>query len=324
MSSLTNLWMVGVVVVLTIFAANIQTHAPINDNYTIIYEAESQYNYISVQERVDGQRLLLLNEGQGFHSEWHPEQLIYNRTWSYFLIGPYFNAPPYSPTEVDSIALVGLAAGTIPRQHIAVYGDIPIDGIEIDPGIVEVGREYFQMNEEYMPNLNVIVQDGRWALNQSDRDYSVIAVDAYRPPYIPWHLTTVEFFEEARDHLQESGVVIINVGRTQTDRRLVNAMSATLLEVFPSVHALDVPNTLNTILVATMQPTQTNNLQGNLAALNPDEHPILHDMLTQGVEALVPTTPSDLVFTDNHAPVELLVDSIVINFLFEGNLDTLR
>ena len=28
--------------------------------------------------------------------------------------------------------------------------------------------------------------------------YLVIAIDAYRPPYIPWHLTTVEFFSEAR------------------------------------------------------------------------------------------------------------------------------
>ncbi len=322
--SLTNLWMVFAVVVLTTFTVNIQTHAPISDDFAIIHEEESAYNYIQVQEGAGGHRLLLLNEGQGFHSQWHPEQVIYYRTWSYFLIGPYFNTPPYTPADVDSMALIGLAAGTIPRQYITVYGDVPIDGVEIDPGIVEVGAEYFQMNAEYMPSLNVQVQDGRWALNQSDRAYSVIAVDAYRPPYIPWHLTTVEFFQEADTHLQDDGVVIINVGRTQTDRRLVNAMTATLLEVFPSVHTMDVPNTLNTILVATRQPTQPENLSANLAALPPDAHPILPDMLNRGVDALVQTTPSDLVFTDNHAPVELLVDSIVINFLFEGNLDTLR
>ena len=33
------------------------------------------------------------------------------------------------------------------------------------------------------------------------RQYDLIAVDAYRPPYIPFHLTTVEFFALARDRL---------------------------------------------------------------------------------------------------------------------------
>jgi len=52
----------------------------------------------------------------------------------------------------------------------------------------------------------------------------------------PWQLTTKEFFTDVRAHLAEDGVVIINVGRTQTDWRLVEAMTATLLQVLPTVH----------------------------------------------------------------------------------------
>ncbi len=63
------------------------------------------------------------------------------------------------------MAIVGLAAGTSARQATEVFGPIPIDGFEIDPDIIQVGRQYFDMNE---PNLNAIAQDGRWGLERSE------------------------------------------------------------------------------------------------------------------------------------------------------------
>jgi len=291
----------------------------------LLFEDESAYNYIQVQEDGDGMRYLYLNEGQGVHSQWHPDQLMYQGTWDYFLAAPYFNNPPYTPEDVESLAIIGLAGGTIARQYTAVYGNIPIDGIEIDPGIVEAGERFFGMNETELPNLTIYVQDGRYILKQIDRDYSIIAIDAYRPPYIPWHLTTVEFFEEVREHLSDNGVVAINVGRTNTDRRLVDALTTTMLEVFPTIHAIDVPNSFNTILVGTMTPTTSTNLINNLNIFDDtEEFPILHDVLSASIENTVPVVTSDIIFTDNQAPVETLVDSIVLNFLLSGDLDEIR
>jgi hypothetical protein len=217
-----------------------------------------------------------------------------------------------------------LAGGTIARQHIHVYGDIPIDGIEIDEKIVAASAQYFDMNAQMMPSLNVYTQDGRYVLNNIDRRYDVVALDAYRPPYIPWHLTTVEFFREVRASLTETGVVAINVGRTSTDRRLVDALTATMLEVFPSVHALDVRQSFNTILIATQEPTTPANLAANLALLPADANVLLRDALQRAVDSQVPVTPSDITFTDDRAPIETLVDSLVLNFLFSGGLDELQ
>lgn len=291
---------------------------------TLLYEDESAYNYIQVQEDSAGNRYLYLNEGQGIHSQWHPTQYAYQRTWDFFLSAPYFNPPPYTPDEVDSLLLIGLAAGTIARQYLHVYGEIPIDGVEIDPAIISAAETYFEMNAEAMPSLRVYAEDGRYILNQLDRQYAVIGIDAYRPPYIPWHLTTVEFFREVRARLTSDGVVAINVGRTRTDRRLVDAMAATLGEVFPSVHSMDVPLSFNTILVATVLPTNTENLVQNAGLLPAEAHPMLRDTLGLSVASLVPTVPSDLVFTDDRAPVETLVDSLVINFLLEGGAEQIR
>lgn len=290
----------------------------------LLYNDESAYNYIQIQEDAEGYRYLYLNEGQGIHSVWHPAIYQYNGTWDYFLAAPYFNAPPHLPADVESLLVIGLAAGTIPRQYIEVYGNIRMDGIEIDPDIIAVGARFFDMNAESMPGLTVYAGDGRYVLNTLQTDYSVIAIDAYRPPYIPWHLTTVEFFREVRDRLSPSGVVAINVGRTSTDRRLVDAMARTLAAVFPSVYALDVPGSFNTLLYATQQPTSADNLTTNLESLPQDTNPLLRVILTNSVRSLVPTAPSTIIFTDDRAPVETLVDSLVINFLLSGEAEQLR
>lgn len=288
---------------------------PAPDGMTIVYERDSAYNLIQIVEDQDGMRYLLLNEGQGYHSQWHPEQLYYRRTWSYFLVGPYFNAPPYTTNEVQRIAIIGLAGGTIARQYTAVYGAIPMDGIEIDGAIVDAARRYMGMD---MPNLHVVVGDGRYGFRQLDHRYDMVGIDAYRVPYVPWHLTTVEFFEEIRDKLTDTGVVVINVGRTPTDRGLVEAMTATMLQVFPTVHAMDVPSSLNTILVATRQPTTADNLGQNLALMGSDVHPMLPLAMDMAIETLVPAVVSATVFIDDHAPVEQIVDRMVLEYILGG------
>ncbi|MCA0453078.1 MAG: fused MFS/spermidine synthase [Chloroflexi bacterium] len=322
-AALRWLWMPLVIAVLAYLVLSGPLRPPF-PGATLLYEKESQYNYIQVQEDTAGNRYLYLNEGQGIHSQWSPNTYSDNhRTWSFFLTAPYFNPAPTTPVDVKSIAIVGLAGGTIARQYNAVYEGIPIDGIEIDGAILEAGARYFDLNTMMMPGLTTYAQDGRYMLNHLDKKYSLIAVDAYRPPYIPWHLTTVEFFQEVRNRLDDNGVVAINVGRTNADRRLVDAMTATLSQVFPSIHAMDVPASFNTILVATVQPTDSINLVTNLQDLPPDAPELLRDSLTWGVQQLVPTYASDTIFTDDHAPVETLVDSLVVNFLLSNDLDNL-
>lgn len=319
--ALLNLWMPVVVILLASLALS-RSYAPL-PGQTLLYEDESAYNYIQVQEDVDGNRYLYLNEGQGVHSQWHPTNIYYRRTWDFFLAAPYFNAD-FSPDDMDSLLVIGLAAGTIPRQHIAVYGDLPMDGIEIDPAIIEAGERFFQMNATHMPSLTTYAEDGRYILNQLEGLYTVIGVDAYRPPYIPWHLTTVEFFQEVADHLQTDGALVINVGRTSTDRRLVEALTNTLHHVFPAIHAMDVPASFNTILVATQQPTTSDNLFANLANLPDETHPLLRQVLMDSTASLVPTTRNDIVFTDDRAPVETITDSLVLGFLLGGGTESLR
>jgi len=288
----------------------------------MIYETESAYNYIQVVQSGD-YRFLRLNDGQGVHSVYNPKVLDYYGPWEQVLVGPFFNPAPYDPSQVKSMAIIGLAAGTTARQATAVFGPIPIDGFEIDPAIIAVGRKYFDMNE---PNLNAIPEDGRWGLAHSTRLYQVISVDAYRPPYIPWHMTTVEFFSLVRSHLTDDGVMVINVGRGPSDRRLINALGSTISSVFPSIYVIDVPGSFNSIIFATNQPTKVKNLAANLVALSHrgDVPSLLIESIQTAVSNLQPAPQKSTVFIDDLAPIEWITNNMLLNFIFSGEVDTLK
>jgi len=282
-----------------------------------IFETESSYNYIQVLEDNEYRRLRL-NEGQGVHSVYHPTQLNFSGPWEQVLVAPFFNLPTVRPSQVESMAIIGLAAGTTARQAAQVFDNISIDGYEIDPKIVEVGREYFDMNQ---PNLNVFIQDGRWGLANSTHRYQVISVDAYRPPYIPWHLTTVEFFEIVHRKLTDDGVMVINVGRSPNSRRLINALNTTIRAVFPSTHVMDVPGSFNTIIFATVLPTDQSNLLINFDHLSVEgnAHPLLIETMHLTINNLQPDPPEDRIFTDDLAPVEWITNSMILEYLLFGD-----
>jgi predicted membrane-bound spermidine synthase len=300
---------------------------PIKPTPGLVFETESGYNYIQVVDYVNpstGQtwRALQLNEGQGIHSTYnphYPDYPVVDGVWDYFLVAPYFNNPPFTEHEVNSLLIIGSAAGTISKSYSHIYGDIPIDGVELDPQIIAVGRNYFDMNE---PNLTAHAQDGRYFLTHTGQTYDVIAVDAYRPPYIPFHLTTQEFFQEIYNHLNEDGVVAINAGRTATDYSLVNALGATMKAVFPNVYVLDVPDygssLGNSLVIATKQPTQLDNFAENAGQLR---HPLLRLVASRALSARMGEfqPPADaIVFTDDKAPVEQVIHNLILRYMLGG------
>ena len=291
-----------------------QPGGPIKPAHGLLYETESAFNYIQVVD-AGFERQLRLNEGEGIHSVYRPNDGLADGIWDYFLLAPAFNPDPYEPAQVQRVAIVGLAAGTMARLFTDAYGPIPIDGAELDPEIIAIGRKWFDMNE---PNLTAVALDGRRFLQQSPQLYDVIGVDAYRPPYIPFHMTTVEFFILAKHHLTKDGVIAVNVGRTHTDYSLVNAIAATMQEVFPSVYVIDEPDAGsllgNSLVVATRRPTTLADFQANLPRFT---HPLLAEVARRAAPHVrIAVPPSNTpIFTDDRAPVEQVVHRLVLRQL---------
>ena len=314
---LRYLWMPAVIAIV----AALSSGQALKSNTGQVYETESAYNYIQVADQ-NGFTILRLNEGQGVHSIYHPDTLQYDGPWDQFLVSPYFYAGR-RPSDVKRVAIIGLAAGTTARQMTAVYGSIPIDGFEIDPEIVEVGQKYFGMT---MPNLTVHIGDGRLNLEQSPHKYDIIAVDAYRPPYIPPHMTTQEFFQIAASHLTEDGVLTLNSASVPGDRRLIDGLATTMATIFPSIYTVDIPGSLNTMIFATKQETTPETFATNLVALSQDPavHPLLIHTMQTTFANLKTGYKTTTVFTDDHAPIEWIVNDMVIRFILGGNTQYLQ
>jgi spermidine synthase len=277
---------------------------------TLLYERDSAYGYIQVVQ--DGSRTeLILNEGQAIHSIYDSQSLLTGGPWDYFMLGSYFRPAQATEPRPSKVAILGLAGGTAARQLTAIYGrSVDITGVEIDPDILNVAYRYFHLGDA---NVHPVVQDARyWLATQSGR-YDLIAMDAYRQPYIPFHLTTREFFQVARDHLSPGGSVVVNAGRTATDYRLVDALASTLAAVFPSIYLVDLAPFTNTMIYATNEPVSMADVTHNLGLAR---EPLVRQVAAgaTGAGDLRPSTYHSQVFTDDLAPVERLIDEIILGY----------
>ncbi len=280
----------------------------------ILYEAESTYAFIQVVEW-QGERWLKINEGEGIHSVWRPGPGLSEGIWDYFLLAPYF-APASQAAPPRSLLVIGLAGGTVPTLYARAFGPLPMVGVELDPTIIDVAYRYFGLSD--IPTLKAVASDGRLYLRLNNDRFDVIAVDAYRPPYIPFHLTTVEFFQEVQRHLTPNGVVAVNAARTREDYALVYALSSTMQHVFPSVFIIDEPlggaAWGNSLIVGTNRPV---NVEAFWANVQRTENPYIQEMGRRARGRVRVAPPPTTVLRDDRAPVEQIVHGIMLRYFTE-------
>jgi hypothetical protein len=89
---------------------------------------------------------------------------------------------------------------------------------------------------------------------------------------------------------------------------------------------MDIPGTLNTMIYATMQPTSTADFAANLSRFygRSDIHPLLLSTMEVTFASLLPGYETTQVFTDDRAPIERIVDDMVIRFALGGDLEGLQ
>jgi hypothetical protein len=209
-------------------------------------ERESPYQYLTVREDTfPGQppttyKLLTINEGVfTYHSfEVADSVLTGNRYYDDYALLPLLLDVPAG--EELRGAVVGLAGGVTPRQWDHFWGrtyGLRVDGAELDPDVVELGRRHFHLPPADAKWLRVHVMDGRQMLATlpADVSYHMLVVDAFSQEYyIPFHLATREFFELARSRLADGGVFAMNVYAYSADSEILTAIENTLAAVFGS------------------------------------------------------------------------------------------
>ncbi|MCF0117109.1 MAG: fused MFS/spermidine synthase, partial [Bacilli bacterium] len=168
----------------------------------VIYESESIYNYIRVEE-TSSSIILSTNVLFGVQSIMMKDPEDFS--------GMYFEYALTSPYLVDKdepldICILGLCTGTFASKCYQFFPNCNIDGVEIDGKIVDVAYKYFNLSSK----VNVYINDGRSFIDHTDKKYDVIMVDAYKDVTIPFQMSSDEFFKSCASHLKEGGNMVCN------------------------------------------------------------------------------------------------------------------
>lgn len=170
----------------------------------LTYEGESVYNYLQVSEDDTSVRLST-NVLFGVQSVYMKQDRLTGMYYDYAMAAPLMLADK-KPSDMD-VLILGMGTGTYATQCRKYLGDMNVEGVEIDEKITQLSRKYFSLSED----VPVTTYDGRAYLNAMDKKYDVIMVDAYQDITIPFQMSSVEFFTLVKDHLNEDGVMVVNM-----------------------------------------------------------------------------------------------------------------
>jgi spermidine synthase len=206
---------------------------------------------------------------------------------------------------VHSVLEIGFGGGrTASYLHLSLPS-VSVTSVELDPAIVQLAQKYFGVRPE--PGFQVVTGDGRLFLRNSINVYDVILIDAYRGPFVPFHLLTKEFYELVKKHLKPGGVVVQNI---EPSTMLFDSATKTIAAVFPVLDFY--PAEGNAVTVAYDGPPLDNRTLAARAAERQSVYKLRYDLptLVRQRRFLGPNgetiRPDAQILTDDFAPVEAL------------------
>lgn len=284
---------------------------------SLAYEGESVYNYLQVKDTED-RTILSTNVMFGVQSVTMKKHGLTGMYYDYAMAAPFLAGVKPAGTSVvagvdagaevgtdegtdaaegvlpvgedagtaapKSMLILGMGTGTFARQCREYFDSdsLEIKGVEIDEKITELSKRYFDADED----IEVTTYDGRAYIKSDDSKYDIIMVDAYQDITIPFQMSSQEFFREVYDHLNDDGVMVVNLnmharkdksddsalgsdegtqkgdvdnaqktdasgsGNSSKTTGINEALCDTISSVFPDVATVDVPGATNRELFA--------------------------------------------------------------------------
>jgi len=270
---------------------------------TLIDSRESLYNNIYVYR--EGPYVSMTF---GYNRRIYTES-IYNTLDDRDLPVPYTRYMTESliyPKNIHAILEIGFGGGRTSWYLHRFLPNVQVTSVELDPAVVELSGKYFGIGDE--PNFKVVNRDGRIFLSESKDKYDIILIDAYRGPFVPFHLLTKEFYELVKSHLAEGGVVAQNI---EPSTMLFDSAVKTIHAVFPQLDFYVAEG--NVVTIAYDGPPRPPDDLQQEAARRQAAYGFRFDLLRMfGDRKRLPpdlgTTidPNAKVLTDDFAPVETL------------------
>ena len=298
MSSVLNQYRVHLLLAWLASAVTLGAHA---QSQKLVHSERSMYREVLVYESRSERCMCFTKDcrvgRQSCMDVKRPDRIVMN--YPQMMLAALFVQP-----EPRSVLIIGLGGGTIPRALTQLIPQAEIDVVEIDPAVVRVAKKYFHFAES--PKVRSFAQDGRVFVKRAlreRRNYDLVMLDAFDHEYIPEHLLTREFIQEARRLLSPRGVLVAN---TFSSSRLYDHESVTYAAVFPTFFNLKRDNRI--IIASASALPSKEQLQANS-----ERYAASFERLDIDVDRLLPlfSTKQDWrkdarVLTDQFSPANLL------------------
>lgn len=161
--------------------------------------------------------------------------------------------PRFLHPESKNVCVIGLGSGTTAGASL-LLPDTTVVCFEIEPAVYDASRYFSDINHSPWSSSRfaIVFDDARGALKRSRESYDLIISE----PSNPWmagvsSLYTLEFYEEAKQHLRSGGIVAQWVQTYNFTLSEFNLILRTIQSVFPHVALLRI-NRADTVVVASI------------------------------------------------------------------------
>ncbi|KKN07519.1 hypothetical protein LCGC14_1066110 [marine sediment metagenome] len=253
---------------------------PKDENITL----ESFYGQISIKN-FSGKRTLYISNSV-MSQIYTTNPMDVTDGWKY--VDCFGNAFAVKP-DIKDVLVLGVGGGVFPTKA-SIKQNIYLDAVDINDKVLFVAQEYFGLQES--KDLKLHVEDARVFLNNTAKKYDLIVVDAFKANdgvfTVPFHLVTKEFFELAKEHLNEGGIftVIFLTGDELATSDFYNSEYKTISSVFENNYLFRCGSQ---VMFSSDSELDFENYEGELA----------------GKLYSVEVRPDDPILTDDYAPINI-------------------
>jgi len=111
--------------------------------------------------------------------------------------------------NVENCLILGLGGGTVVQLIKSPWPEAKILGIEIDPEIIKIGKQFFGLDR--VENLEIINKDAfQWLAKYQGKKFDLVLVDFYLGSKFSQQAETDKFLESLKKILSKKALVVFN------------------------------------------------------------------------------------------------------------------
>jgi spermidine synthase len=201
------------------------------EDKNVVYQKDGVYERIKIFDgEYRGKSVRFLNQDKSFSAAMFidSDELVFDYT-------KYYSLYRIFDINVKNVLSIGGGAYSIPKKILEEISDVNIDVVEIEPTLFDLAKKYFRVPDDI--RLKNHIEDGRRFLFKTNEKYDLIFSDVYHSLFsIPIHFTTQEFFQIAKEKLNDNGIFMANVigNLSKEANEFTISEMKTFKEVFPN------------------------------------------------------------------------------------------